>query len=96
MKVTFTNHAGNVYKLKPDEGSTTIGTKETCPHCNTENVRVKGTGQSIDPNSPRDTYRADAVCDSCGEPVGVLRVKMDTLFGIEEDERVLNGRARVY
>ena len=56
-------------------------------------LRVRGTGKSIE---SRDTWRADAQCVSCGVHVGVLRVKMDTIFGIEEDERVMHGPWRVY
>ncbi len=38
-----------------------------------------------------------ALCYLCDELVGgVLVVEIDTLFGIEEDRRVLMGRPRVY
>ena len=56
-------------------------------------MQVQGNGESVE---SRDTYRADAHCLACGETIGVLRVKMSTIFGIEEDKRVLNGRCRVY
>jgi hypothetical protein len=43
-----------------------------------------------------DMYRAQAACVGCKAACGVLRVQVSTLFGIEEDNRVLNGRCRVY
>lgn len=43
-----------------------------------------------------DTYTAEAVCCACGATTGSLVLKVSTIFGIEEDERVCNGRARVY
>ena len=55
--------------------------------------RVRGTGKSID---GRDEYVAAAVCNACSAPAGELRVTMNTIFGLEEDEDVLNGRCRVY
>lgn len=62
-----------------------------CPKCNA--IKVRGGGKSRESD---DTWRADAYCLECREPRGMLRVRVDTLFGIEEDERVLNGRCRVY
>jgi hypothetical protein len=41
-------------------------------------------------------YEADAACAVCGNHVGLLRVEVDTLFGVREDHAVLNGRCRVY
>lgn len=43
-----------------------------------------------------DTYTSLAGCTACGKLAGKLVVTVSTIFGIEEDERVLNGRARVY
>lgn len=63
-----------------------------CPECGQEEWKVQG-GETT---RGHDTYSAPARCVLCGERVGTLVVKMDTLFGLEEDERVLHGRARVY
>ena len=41
-------------------------------------------------------YHAEAFCTSCSAAVGTIIAKPDTIFGIEEDDRVLNGRCRVY
>ena len=43
-----------------------------------------------------DTFEARAFCGRCHGRVGTLRVTVSTMFGIEEDRRVLYGRARVY
>lgn len=41
-------------------------------------------------------YEGRAYCVGCKRAVGRLRVEMGTLFGLEEDEAVMRGRARVY
>lgn len=66
----------------------------TCPICKREPADVQG-------KNPRwldeETCESDATCLDCQKPVGTLRVVLGTLFGLEEDERVLNsGRWRVY
>lgn len=62
--------------------------------CRCGGTMVSGTGRHI---AGRDTYKADAVCAKCGDTVGTLLAKVETLFGLEEDEAVLlYGRARVY
>lgn len=42
------------------------------------------------------TYTSDAGCVACKLVTGKLVVTVDTLFGIEEDERVLGRHYRVY
>lgn len=64
-----------------------------CPKCEDEPLRVRGEGNHIESH---DTYAARALCVACGTELGTIRARMSTIFGIEEDERVLNGRARVY
>lgn len=64
-----------------------------CPHCGEQPLRAAGRGIR---ETTHDTYVADAACQACGGAVGTLRAQVDTIFGIEEDERVLHGRARVY
>ncbi len=43
-----------------------------------------------------DTYYAVVRCSGCGGRLGQLRAEVSTIFGIEEDARVLGGRCRVY
>jgi hypothetical protein len=43
-----------------------------------------------------DAVESEAGCVACGKTIGRLVVKFDTVFGLEEDSRMLNGRPRVY
>lgn len=63
-----------------------------CPHCKATPFRARGNGMQ----RGHDTYTADATCVDCGKFVGRLVVTMNTLFGLDEDEAMLNGRPRVY
>jgi hypothetical protein len=99
MKITVTDNEGRVHKAKkPYEDANFVETEMTCPHCGEENIKVAGTGKIIDPERRHDTYRADAVHYStdCNKSVGVLRVKIDSFFGLEEDERIANMGIRIY
>jgi hypothetical protein len=64
-----------------------------CPSCDLD-LRVIGdvTRQKIG----HDTVDAPALALCCGTEVGTVHVELSTIFGLEEDERVLHGRARVY
>jgi hypothetical protein len=66
---------------------------EECPTCHGGQPLLVA-GKNI--RHDHDTYRSDAHCLCCGAYVGELRAKVDTIFGIDEDEAVLNGRCRVY
>lgn len=65
-----------------------------CPACSADGLRVIGDKrrQTIG----HDTVTAPALATCCGATVGTVRVELDTIFGLEEDERVLHGRCRVY
>ena len=43
-----------------------------------------------------DEYEARAACGHCGGGCGKVIVRVRTLFGLEEDRAVLEGRPRVY
>lgn len=78
----------------PEHGAMAVEVNAPCPACGTCPMFVKGTtGPRIKNN---DTYVSDAVCTKCGDEVGELYAQVDTLFGIEEDERIRNGRWRIY
>jgi hypothetical protein len=64
-----------------------------CPGCGATPLVVQGHGRH---RYTRDTFRVDGTALCCGDPVGHIYATMDTIFGLEEDEAVLNGRARVY
>lgn len=66
---------------------------QECPHCK-EPLLVSGRAGTR--NQTRDSIEEIAFCRNCDKNVGLLRVVFSTIFGIEEDERVLRGRARVY
>ena len=55
-------------------------------------LQVRMPSVSIDGN----TFSGDAECTRCRELVGSIVVTTDSIFGIEEDMRVLSGRCRVY
>jgi hypothetical protein len=76
------------------EGSNGVTVPEmTCPECRQPLV-VGGAGSR--PSKDDRAYEADASCLGCRKRMGTLRVETDTIFGVREDERVLNGRVRVY
>jgi hypothetical protein len=63
-----------------------------CPACGAESPAVRGTGIT---HHDYDTYYAAAVARCCGASMR-METKVETIFGIDEDSAVLNGRARVY
>jgi hypothetical protein len=85
-----------VCQLPPsDEAQTYVTVVDGgCPFCSADPFRVRGE-RPRDSSDDRAT-EADASCLKCGQDVGLLRVEMDTIFGVKEDRAVLQGRARVY
>lgn len=75
----------------PHKGAPSV--EAAAPACACGSVWVRGLG---DDERGHDTITTRAVCAGCGARRGKLVVTVDTLFGIEEDERVMNGRCRVY
>lgn len=65
-----------------------------CPSCSTEPFRVQGTGRRIAADDR--AYEADAVCLACTKIVGTLRVEVNTLFGVHEDEAVFRSGMKIY
>lgn len=65
---------------------------DSCPVCKRA-LHVRGAGKRI---ASRDTYEADGFCASCGAPLGTIVAQVSTIFGLEEDERVLAGPWKVY
>ena len=68
--------------------------KGSCPQCGDAVCKLQGTGKR--PSSDDQAWEADAVAACCHKHVGTLRVETSTMFGVREDEVVLNGRCRVY
>ena len=68
-----------------------------CPHCRAPSpIRVAGAKMRIDPDARHDTYLSDGGHLDCGTYLGPLRLRVSTIFGVEEDRAVLLGRVRVY
>ncbi|TMQ11961.1 MAG: hypothetical protein E6J90_33075 [Deltaproteobacteria bacterium] len=63
-----------------------------CPSCHAAQPQIRGTGIT---HHDHDTYYARAVARCCSAALR-METRVDTIFGIEEDERVLHGRPRVY
>lgn len=82
-------------KVSPSRGGAAAARVEgACPGCCASPFYVKCHAAS---RVDRDTMRAGSRCVACGDPVGYVYLRADTIFGLEEDERVLvHGRARVY
>lgn len=66
----------------------------SCPACK-EPLAVFGNTATLE-RVDDETEEARAHCGSCKASVGRVRITYDTLFGLEEDDRVLKGRYRVY
>mgnify|MGYP001607516784 CR=1 FL=1 len=69
-----------------------------CPCCGWQDKDMRSFALwSRQANTTSHTVTGAALCAKCAQPVGGdLVVELDTIFGREEDERVLNGRPRVY
>lgn len=93
MKITL-KMKGSTHKVKlPYEGASYAEIPDMkCPHCH-EDLTVQGTGKHI---ASHDTYAADAICVKCKKFVGELQAKVNTLFGIEEDQRVFSMGIRIF
>ena len=98
MKLTVTID-GVERRLDPETESARVLDLATCPRCGYKphperGVRVQGKGKRI---TGHDVYEADGYAACCGQPLGTIRAVVSTVFGVEEDERVLyHGRCRVY
>jgi hypothetical protein len=66
---------------------------EVCPTCKAP-LKLVGSGKS--PSQDDRAWEAQGYSACCKAHVGLIRVETDTLFGVREDEAVLNGRCRVY
>lgn len=65
---------------------------EPCDRCGSD--RICGNGEAKR-ETDRD-FSEDAVCFECRHPAGRIVVDRDTIFGAEEDGRVLGGAWKVY
>lgn len=91
MRVRVELAAGTHTLPLPTPGSAAVDVGVPCPHC-AKPLRATGRNRRRE----HDRYTADAACVECNALVGRLVVKVPTLFGLDEDDAVLNGRPRVY
>ncbi len=95
MKVTLTLRDGTTRAAKvPYEGADHIIADGACANCKSSPFNIIGIAASM--RHDHDTYHSDAGCLNCRAVVGRLAVKVSTLFGIEEDERIQSMGVRVY
>jgi hypothetical protein len=109
VKLTLTMRDGSVRSLTVTDGADCAVAEGVCPECG-EPLLVQGAGKHIESHDTyaADGYcihciRALGECTNrnplefyAKAHVGVIRAKVNTLFGLKEDEAVLRGRARVY
>ncbi len=102
MKITFKPDHGWPDRncVAPCEGASFVECEGPC--VNADCVPIKSgeylllTGVKCTLQTSDRGATSDAGCVACGKTIGKLVVEYDTIFGAEEDERVLNGRPRVY
>lgn len=88
MKITL-RHKGHTYTCTPSGDHVTVGGLTCCG----ETLRARG----VDCHTVDDRrYEARALAVCCGVEVGTIVAEPSTIFGIEEDRRVMNARCRVY
>ena len=96
LKVSLQTYDGRSLKAAPPapDSDHAVIEGQACPSCKALPWRVQGHGRR--PSEDDRALEADASCKACGVPAGVLRVEVNTLFGVREDRAVLEGRCRVY
>jgi hypothetical protein len=65
-----------------------------CQHCGAAPFKAAGAGKR--PSADDRAWEADAVAICCNRHVGILRVEVNTLFGVREDEAVSRLGIRIY
>lgn len=87
-------HSGNERRGVSTDPTSQAGIAEgACPGCGITPFRVVGAGLFRIPRG----WKSGGKCVACGDSVGWVFIEAQTIFGTEEDERVLrHGRARVY
>lgn len=85
------------HEVRPDPDNSELGIVDRgCPGCTAYPLVVRASSPTIAAGHP-DAIRGNGHARCCGDPVGYVYAKRDTLFGLEEDRAVLSfGRARVY
>lgn len=95
MKITFKPLEGPEIpcNLPYASAAYVVPTQAVVCSCSKAALQLQGGGIT---HHDHDTYYAPVKCLACGVQLGELHAKVSTIFGIEEDDRVLHGRPRVY
>ena len=67
---------------------------EVSAPCLCGSVAIRGNGR--DREETQYNEEETAICATCGTVRGRIHVDLDSIFGRDEDRRVLYGRCRVY
>lgn len=65
-----------------------------CPYCLVTPFKIAGSNRR--PSKDDQAWEADAGCLACRAHVGTLRLEVNTLFGVREDEAVGRLGIRIY
>lgn len=96
MKITLITEASEEIPLRlPYDGSEYVVADGKRCECGGDPLTVCG-ARGTDREDDRGMIEAAAICARCRGILGTIRIEIQTLFGLEEDRRVLNGRPRVY
>lgn len=105
MKVTIELNNGTRVLAKVAENGA-FATIQKCPNpaCNAEPCRVRGDGVITHDHgygAQFNTYYVRAIAQCCTDEtqivdIGEMQVQVNTMFGLDEDIAVLEGRPRVY
>ena len=95
MKIMFHPNKGPARKAKlPYTDADYCVVDGECPYCKAMPFHAAGVkGTMVKGHA---TLTSDAGCIGCKVVTGKLVVKVNTLFGIEEDERVMRSGVRIY
>jgi hypothetical protein len=91
VKIRLITREGTIDAKLPHEGAKFVEVAYPCSECGS--FQVAGVQSTI--VRGHDTYRSKAVCVGCGHACGELEAKVETIFGLAEDELVMQ-RPRVY
>lgn len=93
MRVMLTMADGTTHEgREPHHGAPFVEVPIPCPHC-AEPLQAQGVGEQ---EHGHDFIASAARCGRCRREIGRIRVTFSTIFGLEEDAAVLQGRCRVY
>ena len=89
--------AGERHPVSPEPGAPHLELDRRCPACGGPSEGpLRLIAERARQAQVHDTITAPALALCCGAKIGSVVVEVETIFGLEEDDAVLEGRARVY